>query len=122
MKKLIIATILFSLLISPISALAYVNPGYGADLTCTTTNYTMTPPVCNNKEDMYKRIAELEKRVNELESKECTIVSGSIKLDTEDRISVLERKMASIESAVKDLQDGVMAGLKNILMFLMIKK
>ena len=119
MKKLIIATILFLLLAGPV--MASVNPGYGADLTCITSNNT-TGYNCNDKTDMFKRIAELEKRVNELEKKNCVVVEGSVKLSTLDKMDSYERRLDKIESTLDSLQDSIMGGLKNILMFLMIKK
>ena len=116
MKKIILSLVLSTILITPLSALAYVNPGYGADLTCITSN-NPTGYNCNDKTDMFKRIAELEKRVNELEAG-CQPVSVS----GIDRIASLEIRIQAIEETVKSLQENIMVGLRNILTFLIIKK
>ena len=114
MKKLIFIIILI-LLISPISALATVNPGYGVDLTCTTSNYSGYN--CNDKTDMFKRIAELEKRVNELESRECPIVGAS----GTDRTAGLEIRIERVEDALTTLQNSIFNSLKGIIMLLISK-
>lgn len=119
--SVILSVILAAILILPLSVSAYVNPGYGAELTCITSNNT-SGYNCNDKTDMFKRIAELEKRLNELETKNCVVVEGSIKLSTLERMDDLERRVSDIEFAIKGIQENIMGGLRNILTFLIIKK
>lgn len=121
MKKIILLVIIAVIFILPISASAYVNPGYGSELTCITSN-NPSGYNCNDKTDMFKRIAELEKRINELESKNCVVVEGSVKLSTLERMDDMERRIGDIEFAIKGIQENIMSGLRNILTFLIIKK
>ena len=110
MKKIFI-TICLAIMLMPCFATANINPGYGAYLTCIPSNYENYN--CNDKTDMFKRIAELEKRVNQLEDN-CPVAGSS----GVDRIDGLEIRINNLEYAISDLRENIMAGLKNILAIL----
>lgn len=118
MKKTIFIIILFLMIAGPMQTFA--SPGYGLDLTCVPTNYANSN--CNNKEDMYKRIAQLEKIVEQLQTNCQGSAGSSTPLYVEERLSIVEKKVSFLESTVKDLQESIMGGLRNILTFLIVKK
>jgi hypothetical protein len=125
MKKIIIAIILFVFLLGPVQAFA-VNPGYGIDLTCTTSNYgpfldsngiRIVKNPCNNNDDVYKRIAQLEQTINDLETRieSCQAPAGASGID---RTAALEIRIQALETSMKSLQDNIMGALKNIIILL----
>jgi len=116
MKKTIISTILFLMILFPtLQVFAYVNPGAGSDYTCITSNYENRN--CKTTNDILKRIAELEKRVNDLESNCQNIQQPS----NVNNIANLEIRLQTIENTIKTLQENIFGSLKSIIILLINK-
>ncbi len=133
MKKLLILAIA----IIPFTASAYITPGTGSTFKCVPSTESRVGIVtgigksidpdgtagCNSQEDIYKRLADLEKVTNQLEQANATLqkkvdqtpagqTTQTIVKDPDNtKVDALEKRVTALESAVSSIQTKVMQAL-----------
>jgi hypothetical protein len=125
MKKVFIFLIIA--LMFPFIGQARVEVGSGLDDTCITSNYKGYPQgqYCRTTPEIFKRIASLEERMNNVESALATCQANQTNQTApqlDSKYLQLELRVQVLEQTVKTLNDNLTNSFKTILSYLLKKQ